>query len=349
MKCPKCRYLGFETGDRCRNCGYDFSLAAGIAPPLADLPLHAPLASADPPAALPLVPPASLVPGYSEPLLQAPAGLRPPVPEQRGPEVPIGAPVLTALADADPLPRLSAEPRRPLAVTRTPEIPLFTPASAATEDAEPLVRIPTEPRRPLAVRRTPEIPRLKGAPRVARTRTAFEPRLDFPDLPAVDDALPSGTPQPRVVASLSRRPSEHRAGDCRPASRAMAAAIDLAILLVVDLAVLYLTLRMSSLTAADWRALASIPLFLFLMLLAIAYFAVFTALGGQTIGKMAVGIRVVADDGGLVPPSRAVRRTLAAFSAFITLGAAFAPALMSGGRALHDRLARTRVIGVPTS
>ena len=28
MKCPKCSYLGFETGDRCRNCGYDFSLIA---------------------------------------------------------------------------------------------------------------------------------------------------------------------------------------------------------------------------------------------------------------------------------------------------------------------------------
>ncbi|MEO8680777.1 MAG: hypothetical protein ABI665_17125, partial [Vicinamibacterales bacterium] len=27
MKCPKCGYLGFETTDRCRNCGYDFSLA----------------------------------------------------------------------------------------------------------------------------------------------------------------------------------------------------------------------------------------------------------------------------------------------------------------------------------
>ena len=26
MKCPKCEYLGFETGDRCKNCGYDFSL-----------------------------------------------------------------------------------------------------------------------------------------------------------------------------------------------------------------------------------------------------------------------------------------------------------------------------------
>src|SRR5689334_19739323 len=27
-KCPKCQYLSFDSGDRCRNCGYDFSLAA---------------------------------------------------------------------------------------------------------------------------------------------------------------------------------------------------------------------------------------------------------------------------------------------------------------------------------
>ena len=28
MKCPKCGYLGFEDMERCRNCGYDFSLTA---------------------------------------------------------------------------------------------------------------------------------------------------------------------------------------------------------------------------------------------------------------------------------------------------------------------------------
>src|SRR6185312_17553838 len=27
MKCPKCGYLGFEDVERCRNCGYDFSLS----------------------------------------------------------------------------------------------------------------------------------------------------------------------------------------------------------------------------------------------------------------------------------------------------------------------------------
>ena len=38
MKCPKCGYLGFESGDRCRNCGYEFSLSVSTSDPM-DLPL----------------------------------------------------------------------------------------------------------------------------------------------------------------------------------------------------------------------------------------------------------------------------------------------------------------------
>src|SRR5687767_5970755 len=33
MKCPKCGYLGFEHADRCRNCGYDFSLSQAVRSP----------------------------------------------------------------------------------------------------------------------------------------------------------------------------------------------------------------------------------------------------------------------------------------------------------------------------
>src|SRR6185436_10933444 len=40
MKCPKCDYLGFETGDRCKNCGYDFSLTTDSTPADRDLPLR---------------------------------------------------------------------------------------------------------------------------------------------------------------------------------------------------------------------------------------------------------------------------------------------------------------------
>ncbi len=40
MKCPKCGYLGFERLERCRNCGYDFSLAApSVEEAPEDLPL----------------------------------------------------------------------------------------------------------------------------------------------------------------------------------------------------------------------------------------------------------------------------------------------------------------------
>src|SRR5262245_12324483 len=38
MKCPKCGYLGFQQVDRCRNCGYDFSLTAEA--PAPDLPMR---------------------------------------------------------------------------------------------------------------------------------------------------------------------------------------------------------------------------------------------------------------------------------------------------------------------
>jgi uncharacterized protein (DUF983 family) len=43
MKCPKCGYLGFEQVDRCRNCGYDFSLAPATPGP--ELSLHDPRTS----------------------------------------------------------------------------------------------------------------------------------------------------------------------------------------------------------------------------------------------------------------------------------------------------------------
>ena len=42
MKCPKCDYLGFETGDRCKHCGYDFSLLAAADSELADYDIHPP-------------------------------------------------------------------------------------------------------------------------------------------------------------------------------------------------------------------------------------------------------------------------------------------------------------------
>ena len=39
MKCPKCQYISFDSGDRCRNCGYDFSLSENGATGAADVDL----------------------------------------------------------------------------------------------------------------------------------------------------------------------------------------------------------------------------------------------------------------------------------------------------------------------
>jgi len=48
MKCPKCLYIGFETGDRCKNCGYDFSLLGMAEDDAAAVPSELPMRHAEP-------------------------------------------------------------------------------------------------------------------------------------------------------------------------------------------------------------------------------------------------------------------------------------------------------------
>jgi uncharacterized RDD family membrane protein YckC len=65
---------------------------------------------------------------------------------------------------------------------------------------------------------------------------------------------------------------------------------------------------------------------------------------------MSMGIRVVADDNTLLDPARAAQRSLAALVSVLTFGAGFIPALVGGDRrALHDRLAHTRVVAQRTA
>jgi uncharacterized RDD family membrane protein YckC len=60
---------------------------------------------------------------------------------------------------------------------------------------------------------------------------------------------------------------------------------------------------------------------------------------------MAAHIRVIAEDGRGLDPARVIRRTLAGAVSVITLGLAFLPALITPDRrALHDRVAGTRVV-----
>jgi uncharacterized RDD family membrane protein YckC len=139
----------------------------------------------------------------------------------------------------------------------------------------------------------------------------------------------------------------------RPAGlgrRVSAALTDHAILLAVDAIVIYSTLRMVALTMGDWRALPPVPLLAFLCLVKLAYFSAFTAIGGQTIGKMAAGIRVVADEHFQLDPGRAIGRTLTGAVSFLSFGLGLVPALFNlERRTLHDHVAHTRVVELPSA
>jgi uncharacterized RDD family membrane protein YckC len=150
---------------------------------------------------------------------------------------------------------------------------------------------------------------------------------------------------------VSSAQSTHRGGaqaweTSRPASRLIAVCLDYLILLGIDLGVVYFTARLAGLSMSEWRVLPLAPMVTFLGLLKMSYFYAFTAVGGQTIGKMATGSCVVADDGSSVDAARAMRRTGGGLLSLLLLGLGFVPALFGDGRALHDRIARTRVVRV---
>jgi uncharacterized RDD family membrane protein YckC len=153
------------------------------------------------------------------------------------------------------------------------------------------------------------------------------------------------------VAVMGRAYEAPRAGDASgetlaaPASRILAALVDVALLAALDASVLYLTLRLLGLATAQIFELPLLPLVAFFLLLNGGYFIAFTAVGGQSIGKMALGIKVISQEESGVPIGRATLRTLAYFVSALPLGAGFLPGVISADRlALHDRLAHTRVV-----
>lgn len=353
MKCPKCGYLGFETGDRCKNCGYDFSLlSAAESEPLdvgrdqpADYEIHA-----DPVDDVPIhVVNDEVDDGVDETLT---ISITPETPLQDdtsllddrfaqlliAPEPPV-----TDLASAPPV-----VPFVPSASASTAEaaLPLFTPDES--EDDRPLIKLPAAPRPPLAVRRTPDTPRLRAVPPRPPARRSFSeggspaPVLQFAE-EVERSTPPEEAPAPAPVAE--RVPTGIITGQpSRPGSRIVAVLIDYVILFGIDAAVVYFTVRMAGLATSEWRLLPVTPMLTFLGLLKIAYFYAFTAVGGQTIGKMAVGTCVVSENGRPVDAARAMRRTSAGVLSFLLLGLGFVPALFGDHRALHDRLAGTRVV-----
>ena len=201
------------------------------------------------------------------------------------------------------------------------DLPLFPEPRAP----EPIVRGSSpDAGRPLAVRRrTPRVPRRSRDDRVP-------PRADSELLSAegVDGASEAALASGPRPAGLGRR--------------AAAAVADLLLLGAIDGMVVALTARLLGMPiAAD---LPWLPLAAFLLLLDLAMIATLTALGGQTLGKMAAGIRVVSLDGGPVPVSRAVVRTVLSVLSALPAGLGFVGSLARSRRAGHDWLAGTRVV-----
>jgi uncharacterized RDD family membrane protein YckC len=212
---------------------------------------------------------------------------------------------------------------------------------SGTSDDAPLVAPPAVPRAPLSVRRGPP-------PAITKPR----PRAAFDDEPELD--LVGGADDRSRAISSAAAPETPGAAARQGLTAASAFArigaglVDVIIMGSIDVAVVYLTLRLSSLQFDDVLVLPMIPLVAFLLMLNGGYLVLFTAAGGQTIGKMATGIRVVLDSRSAlsrVPFGAAVVRAAAYLVSLLPAGLGFVPILFSAdGRTIHDRLSHTRVV-----
>lgn len=332
MRCPKCHYISFESADRCRNCGYDFSLAESTPAAHDELPLNDRDQNPLPPADLSL----AQVEGLGE---------------AREPEAPASfdidriSPARPAVTPVDlPLFKTAAAPLRETAPLLRARGSARPDNRALDDDETPLVRPSAVPRAPIAVRRpTPDAQRLKG-------------RYPLTEIPRL--ALES--PVPLAAEDEDQEPEPHQAdspadtdGIPAPAGRRLAAAaIDLAIVAGIDAGVLYFTLKLVDLplTLEGALALPLVPFTVFLLMLDAGYAITFTAVIGQTIGKMAAGLKVVhaAEDAHPAQEPNfgfAILRTAAYAASILPAGLGFLPALLGRDRrALHDRLAETRVV-----
>lgn len=302
MKCPKCHYISFDSGERCRNCGYEFSLTVEATG--SDLPIQTGNEAIGP---------------LGDFALES--GRHPATPS-------VGRGIGDGLADFAPTPQ-------PRPITSAFDLPLFK--ERRLDDDTPLVAPPAVPRAPLSVRRSSPVP-----VRTAKGAGVDEPVLDLEGAGPINRPA---APSANVPSRLDRLETESLAAPVGP--RLLAAVVDGVILGSIGLAVLYLTLKICGLPLGRAAAIPPIPFAAFLLLIAGGYLTLFTAAGGQTIGKMAAGIKVVPMnvDNLRVPLGHSVVRAAAYLASALPAGLGFVPAILGADRrAIHDRLADTRVV-----
>ncbi len=195
------------------------------------------------------------------------------------------------------------------------------------DDDTPLITKPSPPRTPLAVRRsTPDAARIRAMSR--------QPTGEL----ALDLQPAERTPEKNEVT-----PAHHQ--DASVARRGVAALLDLVLLLAVDLVVVYFTMQICGVSVGEVGLLPKGPLVAFLLVQNVGYLIAFTA-GGQTLGKMAAGIKVVAHDcDGCIDVPCALKRTMLSLVLAAPAGLGLLPTLFDRQhRGLHDRFAGTRVV-----
>jgi uncharacterized RDD family membrane protein YckC len=333
MKCPKCNYLGFERVDRCRNCGYDFSLNAAIPEP--DFTIRRDTGTFNPLEDLSLIDAAGERGVQTHSMSNVGADLDRMFGEADPPKP---APVrsMSAVALADP-PSRPVSNAAPAAAPSREELPLFGPP---IPDDEPLITKASPPRPPLAVRRaTPEVVRLRADP--APRTPSFDLSLDLPD----PSAAPIVQPADRAAAASAAWQPVDDHEDAPVGARFLAVLVDLVILAAIDAVVIYFTMQLCYLTVEDLGILPKGPLLAFLLVQNLGYLVAFTA-GGQTLGKMVTGIRVVQSEADAsLDLGRAFLRTLMWVVLAVPAGLGFLTAVFSRDhRGLHDRFAGTRVV-----
>jgi uncharacterized RDD family membrane protein YckC len=134
--------------------------------------------------------------------------------------------------------------------------------------------------------------------------------------------------------------------------RAAAVLIDLGLLTALHLAYfIVLAILIFKAVPLDLQTLLAITmtyaLFFLVMpfFLVMSYFTVLHAWGGQTVGKIIMGIKVVGADTNSLPAGRAFLRTTGYFVSALPLGAGFLWTVLDReGRSWHDRLAGTKVV-----
>jgi len=219
----------------------------------------------------------------------------------------------------------------------------------------PTERGPTGPLQDFSLHGEPR--RRAGSPRKGRqTRT---PKRVFPGPDHVEMGAPSqptGIAQPTLeptFAFVATKTSASGTPDRTPGMshstrllrrRLVAGVIDVGILIGINVAVVYFTLRLAGLAVASVGQLPAVPLLAFLWLFDFGYLAILTAFGGQTIGKMATGLRVEAGRGSPVTLGGALTRTAAYGVSILPAGLGLLGIFLRSKRPLHDLLAGTLVV-----